>query len=150
MTNLAISEKSSLLAKLSTILTGAKRDYAISQMLTILFLFAFSMMDILFSIHYNLVSDAIIITFICLLQAVTILVFRNNKNRLFNPQNVFFLTTVAIFCMSLPGGFSTGSYFYYFPAAMVYFLGTSNTNNNKRDHYATGIDHSIFTGLKRK
>lgn len=136
---LAFSEKFLGALKLSPIFKGVKSAYAISQIVTILFLFTFSIIDILFSLGYQLYADAILIAFIFGIQAITLLSFRQNKNRLFNPRNVYLATIAVIFCMSLLNGYATGSYFYYFPATMVYFLCTANTNNNSRFNYFIAI-----------
>ncbi len=135
MKKLLSGKKNPLLQKLQTILNEDKKEYVISQTLSILFFFVFAMLDVLFCLSNYLVSEAIIISSIFLLQIIAILVMRNNKSRFFNSQIVFFITIASLFGLVILSGYTTGSYFYFFPASMVYFAGTANSSSDKRVRY---------------
>ncbi len=128
-------KKNTLPVRLYNFLKENDNNYTISQGVTIAFFVVFAITDIVFSLKNNLFSDAAFIFGIFSLQILAILVFRNLKNPPLNPPNVFFLSLTVIFLMALLNGQSSGSYLYYFPAAMVYFVSTVNTNNNKRFLY---------------
>src|SRR5436190_13492692 len=90
-------ETNSLGLKLQAILKGDKREFAISQTVTIGFFLAFAVLDIVFSLNVHLISDAIIMTGIFLLQAVAVLILRNKPRRYLDPQNIFLITISALF-----------------------------------------------------
>ena len=137
-----IVKSSSRILKITTALSPEKRETAIFNIASTVLFFAFVAGDILFSINKNLIIDAAIISGIFVLQMLSILESRNNKTPYLNTQNTFFLTTAALFAMSVTSGYSAGSYFYFFPAAMLYVSNTAYSNNHKR--FRNYITISLF------
>ncbi len=125
-------EEISFPGKLQASLKSDKKKYAISKIVTVVFLLVFAGIDILYSLYNHLISNVIILSAIICLQVPAILVLHNKKNKYFSPPNIFFITTVALIGMALLNSFPEGTVFYYFPAAMIYFAGTPVTNNKKR------------------
>ncbi|MES2891076.1 MAG: response regulator [Bacteroidota bacterium] len=129
------SETVSVYNSPGSIFKGEQKEYAISQWVTTLFFLLIAAGDAFFSLKNNLVSDTILITVVLAMGILTIMFLGNKKHRILNPPNIFFVSTAALFSMVVLNGYSTGSYFYYFPASVVYFLGTANRNNVKRFWY---------------
>ncbi len=125
----------SIPSPLPAIFKGDKKEYAISQVVTTVLFLSVAIADALLSIRSQQASHVPIITIVILMGVLTILVLGNKKHRFLNPPNIFFLSMAALFGTVWMNGYASGSYFYYFPASVVYFLGTANTNNTKRFRY---------------
>lgn len=147
MANQSMSESKSSISTLTTMLKGSNKEYAISQIVTVLFFVCFAVADVVLSIKNNLYGDAVIISFICLLQSFTILLFRNKNIKYLNPQIIFLITCMALFYMCRFSGFSAGSFLYYFPACMVYFASTVFTNSKKRFRHFIGVTLAFTAAL---
>jgi len=132
MKNETTRAQSSPRLRLQNILGGNKKDYAITQAVTIGCFLLVTLIDISFSLSNHLLVETSIITGIFFLQILAIVRLPKNESRILNAQNVFLLSAAAIFAVIFMGGYSTGSYFYYFPAAIVFFLNTSTRSNKKR------------------
>jgi signal transduction histidine kinase/CheY-like chemotaxis protein len=130
--NQTIVESTSSVSKLPKALSADKSETAFFNLFTIALFFAFVAGDILFSINKNLVADAAIIPGIFIIQLLSVQLGRNNKNSWLSTQNTFFITTASLFAMSVISGYSAGSYFYFFPAAIFYIANTANTSGTKR------------------
>lgn len=117
---------------LQKILGGGKKEYTIARSLTVVCFLSFVTLDITLSLHNQHIAEACIVTGIFLIQVFAILRLPKNENRLLNAQNIFLLSTVGILAATFLSGYSTGCYFYYFPAAMVFFVNTATRENNKR------------------
>jgi signal transduction histidine kinase/CheY-like chemotaxis protein len=130
--NQTIVESASSASKLPKALSASKSETAVFNLVTIALFFAFVAGDILFSINKNLIADAAIIPGIFIIHLLSVQLGRKNKNSWLSTQNTFFITTASLFAMSVISGYSAGSYFYFFPAAIFYIANTANTSGTKR------------------
>ncbi len=147
MANQSVSASNSKISKLAAMLKGSNKDYAISQIVTVIFFAGFAIADALISISHHLYGDAIVILMICLIQSSTILVFRSKNIKYLNPPSIFFITCALLFCMCRFSGFSAGSFLYYFPACMVFFASTVFTNSQKRFRNFIGVTLAFTAAL---
>jgi signal transduction histidine kinase/CheY-like chemotaxis protein len=130
--NQTIVESTSSVSKLPKALSADKSETAVFNLVTIALFFAFVAGDILFSINKNLIADAAIIPGIFIIHLLSVQLGRKNKKSWLSTQNTFFITTASLFAMSVISGYSAGSYFYFFPAAIFYIANTANTSGAKR------------------
>lgn len=125
-------DKSNILGKVKIILNRNSTEYSGSHMTGIFFLLIFMTGDVLLSLYDNLYSDAAAMFGIALLYTALWRLPHVFKKSSVIAQLSFLVTAAALSFMYKNDGYSGGSYFYLFPAAIGYLKGTIHCNNKIR------------------
>ena len=118
-------------------------DAVKSNILPIALLGAFTLGDISLSIYNRSPASAMPVAIILILQAFVMLA-GNRKKQFLTPSTIFIINVAAILGLVFINGFISGSFLYFFPAAVIYLVNTMHTNEENRFRNFTAIS-LIFT-----
>lgn len=136
MNPVSISQSNGLQQKFYDLYHGEAREYNIS-LTVIFFVYALTAVsDILIAGNLHLYADAFTLTCLSATYLVAGACYLFLKRTDYIPQLLLFATTAALCYLFFNGGYQTGSFLYFFPAALAYINLSSHYLRKKRfQHY---------------
>lgn len=139
-----LEKNRNIVSEFITLVTNESKDHKTSFLICLIFSFIIAIADVALSLQHKQSWEVLLIS-VSVIWNITFatIIYYNKKRSRFLPV-LFSILLASILVLTYKYGFSTGSFFYFFPSALIYII-NSNDIRDKFKFYSFFIIVALFT-----